>query len=188
MLLYKYKKETLQYVKIPNEIILLILVIILPLIVLISGFILENIIKVKYISEETKAIVLREVNKENKFTPNNLKKYLLELNIKYPHIVMAQASIETGNFTSLVFKENNNLFGLKCAKRRPTTNKGEENGHAFFDDWKECVVDYAFYQATYFKDIKTEDQYLQYLGQNYAEDTNYVTKLKIIIKQNNLLN
>lgn len=187
MAIYKYKKETLQYVKIPTEIMFLFIGILITIMVFISFLILENVIKVKYISAETKAIVLREVNKENEFTPNNLKKYLLELNIKYPHIAMAQATIETGNFTSLVFKENKNLFGMKCATRRPSTNKGLNNNHAYYNDWKESVQDYAMFVAAYLNDIHSESEYFEYLKQNYAEDPNYVTKLKAIIKQNNLL-
>ncbi len=73
---------------------------------------------------------------------------------------------------------------MKVAKIRPTTNTGENRGHATFDTWRDCVVDYAFYQAMYLKDIKTEDQYFQYLRLYYAEDPNYVPKLRLIIKQN----
>lgn len=105
------------------------------------------------------------------------------MNIRFPHIVYAQAQLETGNFTSHIFQVNNNLFGMREAKRRPTTNKGTENGHAYFDNWKESVVDYAFYQAAYLFKLKNEGEYWDYLGQNYAEDPNYVNKLKKIIEE-----
>lgn len=72
---------------------------------------------------------------------------------------------------------------MREAKRRPTTNKGTENGHAYFDNWKESVVDYAFYQAAYLFKLKNEGEYWDYLGQNYAEDPNYVNKLKKIIEE-----
>jgi hypothetical protein len=45
----------------------------------------------------------------------------------------------------------------------------------------ESVVDYAFYQAQYLSDIKTEAEYLQYLKANYAEDPNYMAQLQVII-------
>jgi flagellum-specific peptidoglycan hydrolase FlgJ len=70
------------------------------------------------------------------------------------------------------------MFGMKEAKRRPTTNKGTQNGHAYFESWKDCVIDYAFYQAAYLNSLKTEDQYYQYLSASYAEDPNYVTKVR----------
>lgn len=140
-----------------------------------------NANKVNYISQETKAIILKE---QNEFSRDKLKEYILELNIRYPHIVLAQAEIESGHFKSSIFKENNNLFGMKVATRRPTTNKGEENGHAYYDNWRESVVDYAFYSAQYLSDIKSEKEYLEYLKQNYAQDTSYVSKIKIILKNN----
>jgi len=114
---------------------------------------------------------------ENEFSEVKLKEYIIELNIKFPHIVFAQAKLESGYFKSTIFKENNNLFGMKIATRRPTTNKGENRGHAVFDNWKESVLDYAFYQARFLGDIKTEGEYIQYLKANYAEDPGYVNKV-----------
>lgn len=37
-----------------------------------------------------------------------------------------------------------------------------------------------------FEDIKTEGEYFEYLRQNYAEDKSYVTRLKALIKKNDL--
>lgn len=79
---------------------------------------------------------------------------------------------------------HHNFFGIKPATKRPTTNKGENRGHAYFNTWKDCVLDYAFYSATYLNDIKTEKEYLEYLKQNYAEDPNYLNKVKQIINKN----
>jgi len=45
-------------------------------------------------------------------------------------LITAQAGFETGNFTSVIFKENNNLFGMKLPKVRKTTAIGENRGHA----------------------------------------------------------
>jgi hypothetical protein len=50
----------------------------------------------------------------------------------------------------------------------------------------DSVIDYALYSATYLSDIKTEGEYFEYLRQNYAEDKSYVTRLKALIKKNNL--
>lgn len=130
---------------------------------------------IKYIPEETKTLV---INENIKFSEEKLKEFILQLNIRFPHIVLAQAKLESGYFKSKMFKENHNLFGMKVARKRPTTNKGEQFGHAYFDNWKDCVVDYAFYQAAYLSDIKTEEQYYLYLSANYAEDEEYVNKIK----------
>ena len=129
---------------------------------------------IKYITEETRMLV---INQENEFSEVKLKEYIIGLNIKFPHIVFAQAKLESGYFKSTIFKENNNLFGMRVASRRPTTNKGENRGHAVFDTWRESVLDYAFYQARFLGDIKTEGEYIQYLKANYAEDPGYVDKV-----------
>ncbi len=140
----------------------------------------QAINNIEYITEETRTLI---INEENKFSEERLKQFILELNIRFPHIILAQAKLESGYFKSRMFRENNNFFGMKVAKRRPTTNKGEQYGHAYFDSWKDCVVDYAFYQAAYLNDLKTEEQYFAYLGANYAEDPTYVEKLKKIIRK-----
>jgi uncharacterized FlgJ-related protein len=138
---------------------------------------------IEYITEETKAIIIKENDKKNEFSEARLKQYVIELNIKFPHIVIAQSQIETGYYSSKIFKENNNLFGMKVATQRPTTNKGTENNHAYYENWKASVIDYALYQAKYLSKLKTEDEYLQYLSQNYAEDPNYIIKVKSISKK-----
>ncbi len=184
--IYRINSRSLKYEEVTYKIIVICLL--FSIIGVISGglIVYKNINDVEYITEETKQIIIKEKLKENEFSPERLKEYILELNIRFPHIVYAQAQLETGNFTSHIFKVNNNLFGMREAKRRPTTNKGTENGHAYFDNWKESVVDYAFYQAAYLFKLKSEDEYWDYLGQNYAEDPNYVNKLKNIIEKENL--
>jgi hypothetical protein len=182
-MIYFYDKENLVYKNVTKKAVLLIIGLAFVTSGIIVCLLVYRVNQVKYISEETKAIILSESNKLNEFSPQKLKAYILELNIKFPHIVYAQARLESGNFKSEIFKTNHNLFGMKVATRRPTTNKGEENGHAYYDNWKESVVDYAFYQAQYLSDIKTEADYFQYLHASYAEAPNYVEHLKKIILQ-----
>lgn len=184
-MIYKFDPKTLNYEKVTGKWIVITLSILLVITSIISLFAFRHINDIKFISEETKAIILREADKENEFSPEKLKAYILELNIKFPHIVLAQSQLETGGYKSAIFRENHNLFGMKVATQRPTTNKGEESGHAYYDTWRESVVDYAFYQAKYLSNLKNEAEYLAYLKQSYAEDPNYIPKLiEIISKQN----
>jgi len=132
------------------------------------------------LSEEEKLIVIQEYNK---FSEDKLIDKLKELNIKFPHIVLAQAKLETGNYTSKIFRESNNLFGLREAKSRITTAKGTQFNHAYYSNWVESVYDAAFHQCRYLSSIQTEEQYFQYLAQNYAEDPNYITILKGMIEK-----
>ena len=179
-MIYKFDKNTLNYKRVTGKLILTILAIGALISTLMAVMTVKEINNVKYISEETKSIILKE---RDEFTKEKLKAYIIELNIKYPHIVLAQAQIESGNYKSQIFKENHNLFGMKVATKRPTTNKGQENNHAYYNNWKESVIDYAFYSAQYLSDIKSEKEYLEYLRQNYAEDPNYVDKILNIINK-----
>jgi uncharacterized FlgJ-related protein len=135
----------------------------------------EKLVAIQGETEEISKIIIKS---EVEFSEPAFKNLLLELNIRFPHIVLAQAKLESGNFKSHIFLENNNMFGMKEAKRRPTTNKGTQNGHAYFENWRDCVIDYAFYQAAYLNDLKTEDQYYEYLAASYAEDASYVVKVR----------
>jgi len=182
-MIYKFDKESLTYKNVSKHLALAVIGIIVLFTAITSIFMLKRVNDIRYISAETKSIIIKESTKENEFSPQKLKAYILELNIKFPHIVYAQARLETGNFKSEIFKTNHNLFGMKVATLRPTTNKGEENGHAYYEGWRESVVDYAFYQAQYLSDIKTEAEYLQYLKANYAEAPNYMTQLQIILAE-----
>ena len=134
-------------------------------------------------SSKPSQIPVKEEVKTTDFTEEKLIEYVKELNIKFPHIVLAQARLESGNFKSNIFKENNNLFGMKEAKQRISTNKGTNLGHAKYESWKECVLDYALYQATYLSKFKTEEQYYSYLADNYAANGRYVKLLKDIAKE-----
>jgi uncharacterized FlgJ-related protein len=125
-----------------------------------------------------KEIIGIEYNTNIEFSQDSLVTALASLNIKFPHIVLAQSQIETGNFTSKIFKENHNLFGMKEAKQRVTTAKGTKRGHAHFSTWYESLLDYAFFQCRYMGKISTESEYYTYLGKNYAEDPTYIDKVK----------
>ncbi len=112
------------------------------------------------------------------FSEKSMYDLLVGMNVRFPHIVIAQARIESGHYMSNIFKHNNNMFGMKCARSRATTHRGENSGHAVYDTWQECVIDYAFYQTTYMRKAKTEEQYLSALSSTYAESPNYYSHVK----------
>ena len=113
-------------------------------------------------------------------------KMLKTLDIKFPHIVMAQSLVETGGWRSLVFKENHNLFGMKEANARIKTCLGTQLNHAYYDNWKESVYDYAFYQSRYLSSLRTEAEYYAALDETYAEAGHYSTALKKMVEQKHL--
>lgn len=120
------------------------------------------------------------------FSEIELVHYLEILNVKYPDIVYAQARLESGNFNSPVFKLNNNLFGMKTIGNRPTTSIGSRYGFAHFKTWMDSVLDYVIYQCLYLNN-KSYEEYLYYLDNVYAEDPNYINKIKNIAKEYNLI-
>ena len=133
---------------------------------------------------ETELLVLEA--DEDQFSQEALVEELKRLNVRFPHIVLAQAILETGYYESRIYQENNNLFGMKQARARATTAKGTQLGHAYYDHWKESVTDYALYQAAYLNKLRTEKKYLNYLDRNYAEASNYDKHLVDIINRHNL--
>lgn len=137
------------------------------------------------LTEYEKSVVLINM-KQKPFSEADLICMMQELNMKFPYIALAQARVETGHFTSNVFKKNHNLFGMKQARQRVNTAKGTQHNHAYYDTWEESVYDYAFYQCRYLSGISTEEEYFKYIAGSYAEDPHYVSKLKKMIKDENL--
>ena len=114
-------------------------------------------------TEEDIAAMNYELNREN------ILKIMEYYGLSNTDIVMAQARLETGNFTSRICKEYNNLFGLyDCS----------ENDYYKFTSWKECIL---FYKIKIQSRYKGGD-YMKFLEDiSYAEDKEYVDKLKLII-------
>lgn len=128
----------------------------------------------------------------DQFTPDALRAYIYQLGIKHPDVVYAQAILETGNFSSRIFKENNNLFGMKYvdtvrhkrlgARYRPTVAIGEQYEHAKYKDWRKSVEDYLLWQQQFKRTpIETERQYLYLLDQRYAVRGKYVKVLNVVL-------
>lgn len=183
MALFRLNKTTLKYEPVNRMELwaggILLTLVFVAIIMVSSAFSWENG-KVHGKSCATDSELRLIIEKHDEFTPEKLQHYLTDLNIKFPHIVYAQACLETGNFTSEVFRNNRNLFGMKEAKKRATTNCGTDLGHAVYFTWRESVLDYALYQTAFLSEISTEEEYYNYLSQFYAEDPTYVSKVKTI--------
>jgi uncharacterized FlgJ-related protein len=117
---------------------------------------------------------------DSTFSQDALVDYVYSLNVRFPHIILAQAHLESGKFTSGVFRSNNNLFGMRQARLRPTTNKGSKRGYAVYSHWRDSVMDYILYYAVYMHKYKTEEAYYNYLDRTYAENPNYSKLLRKI--------
>lgn len=107
---------------------------------------------------------------ERELTMFNLLEVIREVGLTNGLIVLAQALLETGYFSSRVCKEYNNLFGLYDSKNRE---------YFRFARWEDSVVayqrmiQYKYKGGNYF-------QFLKRIG--YAEDPRYLVKLGKVVK------
>lgn len=88
-------------------------------------------------------------------------------NIKHPRIVLAQAKLETGNYTSKHCINRNNLFGLYNSRKKE---------YFSFEHWHHSVK--AYKDMIEYKHRDDEDYYDFLLRIGYAEDPEYISKIK----------
>lgn len=181
-MIYKYSKKDLAFKNVFIKYVSTTFLVVFSLVLFTSIFFYQYGKRegIASLSDQERMVVIKQIDP---FKVQELKDYLEELNVKFPDIVYAQARLETNGFKSKIFKENNNLFGMKQSTRRSSTNKGEQHGHAYYDNWRESVLDYALWQCKYLSQINTRAEYLEYLKANYAEDPNYYQKLLKIINE-----
>lgn len=177
--MYKFDKSSLQFVRVKWLDLSIKLFIGIVVSILVFGLTVES-------KKPTESEILVYVSQYNQFSEEKLVNMIKELHFAFPYIVYAQATLESGNFKSTIFKENNNLFGMKSASVRINNSKGSHNEHAYYASWAESVYDYALYSATYLFSLKNEDDYFDYLSKFYAQDIHYVIKLKNIIEKQQL--
>jgi len=89
----------------------------------------------------------------NQFSEERLRSKLKELNVRFADVAVAQLA------------------------------RGSQHGHAYYDSWEDSVLDYAMWCATYAKHCRTNEQFLSLLNGYYAEDPNYVAKLRKIMSR-----
>lgn len=100
---------------------------------------------------------------------SNLAKVIEQNGLSHPRIVIAQALLETGYFTSKICLECNNLFGLRR----------KDGSYHQFDNWEESVKAYKNYVQYKYKG----GSYLIFLkAVGYAEDPDYVVKVAQIAR------
>jgi len=122
--------------------------------------------------------------KNKEFSEDLLKKCIYFERIKYPEVVLLQAQLETGFYTSDIFLNGHNCFGMKFPQYRQTISIGTYQEHAQYTHWTESIKDYKKWQDWYLNlgyKINTENDnnfYLVFLRcVRYAEDPKYIHKL-----------
>lgn len=118
--------------------------------------------------KESEEICVKWRAEHFKLSKDNLYNELIAQEIDYPKIVLAQAILETGHFTSYSCKERNNLFGLRR----------KDGSYMTFDHWTNSVHAYKKYIQKYKETPHDYYKFLDDLG--YAEDSIYVVRVKQI--------
>lgn len=104
--------------------------------------------------------------------------------ILFPEIVFAQGVLESGHFKSDLFRNNNNLFGMRRPKSRKTTATGKRKGYAVYSSWIESIQDYKLWQDSLPKKYKSSKKtYLRYIESTYCECRHYTSQVNHIIKK-----
>jgi uncharacterized FlgJ-related protein len=161
--MYRFNSITLTYEKLTIKFYFKLLAILLFVTVGLSYT------SVRVIETEKIPVVIVSESSED-LTKDKLLEYLKQCNVKFPNIVLKQALLESNGFKSNIYKQNNNLFGMRISTSRPTTHKGSHLGFAAYNSWKESVLDYALWQASYTRTITTESQYYAFLDEIYCTD------------------
>lgn len=104
-----------------------------------------------------------------RLTRDNVYYWLNYFGVQYPEIVLAQSILECGwDYESFRAQEMNNIFGFETGKKVLE-----------FHHWIGCIVYYKKWQDNYYHG---GDYYIFLQDYVYAEDSNYVKKLKQIIE------
>jgi hypothetical protein len=121
---------------------------------------------------------------------------LMKHEVVCPRVVLAQIKIESGNFTSSLFRKTNNMIGMRYPFKRKTKaagiyipskdtviygsqmelkKYGKLSNYAVYNSWRDCIADYKLWQESNFNISR---HYITFLGNVYAEDPLYVDKIK----------
>lgn len=120
---------------------------------------------------------------ESEFSEENLLKLLNILGVTHAEEAVKQSKLETGWFSSRLFTEHNNLFGMHFPRVRDTYAHEytiADNGRkvASYRSWVSSVLDFVLY-LDYYKSLGySTDNYHQFLVDvGYCEKGAYYIKL-----------
>lgn len=118
------------------------------------------------------------------FSPENLMELIILLEMPSPDIIFKQAKLESAWFSSRVFKEGLNLFGMHLPRVRETTANSyiiADNGRkvAKYDTWIDSVLDMKLF-IEYYEDLGYDPlNYYDFLiAIGYCEKDIYTNILK----------
>lgn len=94
---------------------------------------------------------------------------LVHYEVKYPKAVLAQAKLESGNYTSNHCRTKNNFLGLYNSRKKE---------YFSFSHWTDCIEGYKDMIEYKLRDGEDYYKFLKRIG--YASDPNYISKVRQI--------
>ena len=119
----------------------------------------------------------------NPISDEILYNYLKTMRVPHADIIVAQAHLESQDFNSNLFKRQNNFLGMKIPSQRISTTGQGKGEYKDYANWQECTTDYIFWMHHHQAHKLNRNEYFNLLSKIYAEDPEYVEKLKGIISQ-----
>jgi hypothetical protein len=129
---------------------------------------------------------------------DNLREEIYRQQIICPEHVFAQVKIESAYLNSFLTKRTNNMFGMRYPFKRQTAAIGlflpesnsvvlgtqkelakyrGQNTYAVYEKWQDAITDYKLWQD---QNFKLDERYLAFLDGLYAEDPDYIQKIRSI--------
>lgn len=136
----------------------------------------NQIQKEEYLLSLEQSIGYWFINKPEEVNDSILYQFLIDNNAWYPNILLKQAKIESGNYSSNIYKSNNNLYGMRKPYKRSTTQSGINKGYGVYQNWCLSTLDRLLWDYYHFDEKPTKEEYLNKL-QFFAEDSNYISKI-----------
>ena len=94
-------------------------------------------------------------------------------NVQHPEIVYAQAQLESGHFTSQVYRDRQNCLGLFDSRSQQ---------YYSFAHWSDCIK--AYKNSVQYKYDGVGDYYAFLTNLPYAEDSQYIRKVRWLVNRN----
>lgn len=119
--------------------------------------------------------------------PDTIFRFVCECGAWYPEIIMAQLVLESRTFNSEVAENAKNGFGMKKCGEGPKSRSNLQipgvnyKGYGIYMNWYHSILDRHMWDLWIFKGEKpTIDKYLEKIGNIYAEDPDYISKVQKI--------
>jgi uncharacterized FlgJ-related protein len=104
-------------------------------------------------------------------------------------LIIAQAKLESGNFTNRLTRHHNNIFSMQHPKKRPTTSlcgcarAENRDGYASFSSIESAVEDYVLYlEFSKITKISTSEEYVRLLKKKKYFESSEKKYLRAITK------